>query len=600
MNLFRYLTKVLYILTGKKRELLFLLLVFTMTSVFEALGIGLINPFLGLAANPESIQQIAFLNWTYQKLGVQSSSQFIVILGLVIIAIFCIKSLLYFLSKFYIFRYSFLQQRKLISRLLTAYLSVSYSFHLGRNTAGLIKNIILESNNFLFYCILPLLDTIANSFVVLILLILLAKTNLFLLAMILVVLIPTFILFNSLGRKFKRWGQLRSDSYQEMICTINHSLGGLKETKIIGCESYFSEQMENYSQQYARAATLSESMNVMPRVIIETSIIVFLVIFLCISQIVFEQKMQELTGTLGVFAIASLRLMPSASQCLQALGSLRHGSHTIDILYLDLKEIERSEEVSLVQANSINSQKKSTNVNLNYREKIELKQVTYSYSNVEEAALKNISLKLKKGESIALIGKSGAGKTTLVDVILGLLQPQSGDILVDGVSIYKNIRSWQNLIGYIPQSIFLTDDTLERNIAFGVPDSSIDSQKLKKAIKAAQLQELIEQLPEGIKTEVGERGVRLSGGQRQRVGIARALYHEREILVLDEATAALDNETESLVTEAIKALAGSKTLIVIAHRLSTVDHCDRVYLLEKGRLIKSGSYQDVVLEKLGA
>ncbi|MGL5873062.1 MAG: ABC transporter ATP-binding protein [Xenococcaceae cyanobacterium] len=596
MNLFRYLTKVLYILTGRKRELLFLLLFFTLTSVIEALGIGLINPFLSLAANPDSIHKIPLLSWSYQKLGVQSPSQFIALLGSIIVAIFCTKALLYFLSKVYIVHYSYHQQRKLIFRLLKAYLNVSYSFHLNRNTAGLIKNIVLETTNFLFYCILPLLDAIANSFVILILLFLLAQTNLLLLAMILGVLLPTFILFNSLGSKFKRWGQLRSDSYQEIIRIINHGLGGLKETKIIGCESYFSQQIDTYSRQYARAATLAESLNVMPRVIIETSIIVFLVLFLCVSQIIFKQQMQELTGTLGVFAIASLRLMPSASQCLQAIGSLRHGSHTIDLLYLDLKEIERSEKTKSIESSSFYRQT-TTKANLTFDRQIELKQVTYSYSNLEEAALKNISVQLKKGESIALIGKSGAGKTTLVDVILGLLQPQSGDILVDGVSIYQDIRGWQNLIGYIPQSIFLTDDSLERNIAFGVPDSLIDSQKLQKAIKAAQLEELIEQLPEGIKTEVGERGVRLSGGQRQRVGIARALYHEREILVLDEATAALDNETESLVTEAIKALAGSKTLIMIAHRLSTVEHCDRIYLLEKGRVVKSGSYQEVVLEK---
>jgi ATP-binding cassette, subfamily B, bacterial PglK len=196
-----------------------------------------------------------------------------------------------------------------------------------------------------------------------------------------------------------------------------------------------------------------------------------------------------------------------------------------------------------------------------------------------------------------LIGKSGAGKTTLVDVILGLLIPQNGDIIVDGTSIYPDLRAWQNLIGYVPQSIFLIDDTLERNIAFGVPDQLIDRQKLDKAIIAAQLEELVEQLPHGIGTMVGERGVLLSGGQRQRVGIARALYHEREILVFDEATAALDNETEGLVTEAIKSLSGIKTMIIIAHRFSTIEHCDRIYQLDKGCLVKSGSYREVILEE---
>ena len=213
-------------------------------------------------------------------------------------------------------------------------------------------------------------------------------------------------------------------------------------------------------------------------------------------------------------------------------------------------------------------------------------------------ALNNVNFEIKEGDFTVLLGLNGAGKTTLVDVILGLLYPEGGEIMVDNVSIYKDIRSWQNLIGYIPQSIFLMDDTVEKNIAFGVPDHLIDGEKLNNAIKSAQLEELVEQLPNGIKTSVGERGVRLSGGQRQRIGIARALYHEREILVLDEATSALDNETEGLLNEAIKSLAGKKTLIIITHRLSTIEHCDNVYLLEKGRVSKSGSYQEVVMGNL--
>jgi ATP-binding cassette, subfamily B, bacterial PglK len=233
---------------------------------------------------------------------------------------------------------------------------------------------------------------------------------------------------------------------------------------------------------------------------------------------------------------------------------------------------------------------------MQFRESIVLDQVNYAYPSTSEVVLKNLSLSIQKGQAIALIGRSGAGKTTLVDIILGLLTPTQGDIQVDGESIYNDLRAWQNSIGYIPQSIFLMDDTLARNIAFGVPDRLIDYGRLDQAIQAAQLTELVADLPEGMETVLGERGVRLSGGQRQRVGIARALYHEREILVLDEATAALDNETEKLVNDAIKSLSGTKTLIIIAHRLTTIEHCDRVYLLEKGRVVKSGSYAEVVTE----
>lgn len=273
---------------------------------------------------------------------------------------------------------------------------------------------------------------------------------------------------------------------------------------------------------------------------------------------------------------------------MSSINGIRYSSHALDQLYFDFKELEdkKEEQLRFSQSKLLHAFRELAYLTGN----VSLEDVVYRYPNAEKNSLDSISLTIRKGESIGLIGKSGAGKTTLVDVILGLLVPQSGDITVDGVSIYTNIRSWQNMLGYVPQSIFLIDDTLRRNIAFGVPDHLIDENRLLRAIEAAQLSELVEQLSHGLETQLGERGVLLSGGQRQRVGIARALYHEREILVFDEATAALDNETEALVTEAIKSLSGIKTMIIIAHWLSTIEHCDRIYMLEKGQVIKAGSY----------
>jgi ABC-type multidrug transport system fused ATPase/permease subunit len=357
--------------------------------------------------------------------------------------------------------------------------------------------------------------------------------------------------------------------------------------------------MAREAQQFSKAESLFQSSQVLPRILIETALIVFIMLFISLSIIFFKQNMQEITEVIGVFAIASMRLIPASSQLLGAINQLKDSNYAVNMLYLDLKEIDKQ---GVNKPKKLNPQisssvglNKDQNRTMTFGNQIDLDRITYSYDNSSQLAVKDVSLTIKKGQSIALIGKSGAGKTTLADIVLGLLEPKTGDILVDGKSIYNNLRSWQNMIGYIPQSIFLIDDTIERNIAFGVLDQLIDPERMSKAIKAAQLEELIAQLPQGIKTEVGERGVRLSGGQRQRIGIARALYHEREILVLDEATSALDNETEGLISEAIKSLAGTKTLIIIAHRLSTVEHCDRVYLLEKGRLIKSGSYQEVVV-----
>jgi ABC-type multidrug transport system fused ATPase/permease subunit len=594
-----YFSQVLYVLEGKRKGLLLLLLIFALTSVLEALGIGLIGPFLAVASNPESIHKIFLLDWVYRQLELQSSTQFIPILGIGIATIFCLKSLLYFLSWVNIHQYSSKLNQSLISRLLNAYLAVPYTFHLNKNTASLIKNILVETSTFTGACILPLLKSAVNAIVLFCLFLVLAQTDLLLLVMIMGILLPIFIFFNLLGSKFKKWGKIKSESKQEMIRILNHGLGGLKETRVIGCESYFQKQMAREAQQFSKAESLFQSSQVLPRILIETALIVFIMLFISLSIIFFKQNMQEITEVIGVFAIASMRLIPATSQLLGAINQLKDSNYAVNMLYLDLKEIDKQ---GVNQPKKLNPQisssvglNKDQNRTMTFGNQIDLDRITYSYDNSSQLAVKDVSLTIKKGQSIALIGKSGAGKTTLADIVLGLLEPKTGDILVDGKSIYNNLRSWQNMIGYIPQSIFLIDDTIERNIAFGVLDQLIDPERMSKAIKAAQLEELIAQLPQGIKTEVGERGVRLSGGQRQRIGIARALYHEREILVLDEATSALDNETEGLISEAIKSLAGTKTLIIIAHRLSTVEHCDRVYLLEKGRLIKSGSYQEVVV-----
>jgi ABC-type multidrug transport system fused ATPase/permease subunit len=384
-----------------------------------------------------------------------------------------------------------------------------------------------------------------------------------------------------------------------MIRIVNHSLGGLKETRVIGCESYFVDRMDEQAKRYAIAMSSVLSFKIVPLTLVESLIITFLIGFASVI-LLLGQSTQGLTATLSVFAVASIRIIPTMNQFVRSISGIRSSSYSFDKLYHDLKELENLglQENAKQIARSLSNNTIDVEAEkplLPFNDNITLDRVSYRYPETSELALQDISIEIKKGQSIAFIGKSGAGKTTLIDVILGLLTPESGDIRVDDRSIYQDIRAWQNLIGYIPQSIFLTDDTIERNIAFGVPDELIDSQRLDKAIKAAQLTNLIEQLPDGINTQVGERGVRLSGGQRQRIGIARVLYHEREILVLDEATAALDNETEYLVTEAIKALSGTKTMIFIAHRLSTIEHCDCIYSIEKGRIVKSGSYGDVVL-----
>ncbi len=599
----RYLSKFLYVLPAKKISLVLLLILFTFVSSLEVVGIGLIGPFISLASNPDAvIQQNDWIRWIYNQLGLTQASQMVALIGAVVILIFCFKSLMSWSIQSYIFKYSYIQRGRLVSKLMRSYLDAPYTFYLTKNSAHLIDHVVGETTKFANSVLSTLLSSTANLFTLIAISILLCIASPLAVVSLVFMVAPLVLLFNLFREKMQFWGKELYEANQGMIRSVNHGLGAFKETRVIGCGSYFEEDCATQAERFANASIGFYAFKLSPRYITEAMLVVFLVGFTSIS-LFLNQNMEELTSTLSIFALASIRLIPAFSNLASGISSIKNSSYALNQLYSDLKELEniendknqeleaRSNLVQKLEHQQVLKEDKS----FRFNHQVVLEQVTYSYPNASEIALEKISLTLEKGKSIAFIGKSGAGKTTLADVILGLLTPQSGDIQVDGQSIYSNLRLWQNLIGYIPQSIFLTDDTIERNIAFGVPDHLINSERLDKAIQGAQLKDVIDNLPDGVKTRVGERGVRLSGGQRQRVGIARALYHERDILVLDEATSALDNETESLVTEAIQSLSGSKTMIIIAHRLTTVQDCDCIYRMEKGKIIQSGSYREVVL-----
>ena len=600
-----YIVKFLYILSDDKKYLFLLTFAFILISLMDTISIGIIGPFINLALHPDNIAQSTWFNRAYLSFNL-SVNQFLAYLGLLIIIIFCSKSVISFFTQFYIFRLSYRQKGNLANRLLSAYLRAPYTFHLTKNSAQIISRIVAETQVFSHGIMVALMTLLSNFFVILLLTILLCMTNIIAIVAVAASVLPLLILLHFFKHKLKNWGEKTAKANQAMVRIINHGLGGIKETKIIGCEPYFEQQLAKQSNIYAHVSSASQTFSIAPRIIIEAFLIVILIgcisLYLGLNDNIQTQNGQDITSVVSIFALASVRLKPAIVSTIKSITSLRNGSYILDKLYLDLKEVENLELVSKSKYSfSQNAEQLPrddndlSNQTMSFFNQIVLNSLNYRYPNALQSALEDISVTINKGESIALIGKSGAGKTTLVDVILGLLQPQQGDIQVDGHYIYPNLRNWQNLVGYIPQSIFLIDDTLEKNVAFGVPEDLIDRPKLHQAIKAAQLEEVVANLPNGLKTIVGERGLLLSGGQRQRVGIARALYHEREILVLDEATAALDNETESLITEAITSLSGKKTLIIIAHRLTTVKHCDHIYLMEKGRIIKSGSYAEVVL-----
>lgn len=595
----QFASKFFYVLPSPNSKLVLLVFILIFNSFLEAVGIGLIGPFIKVASTPDIVHSIAPLEYIYKTFNVQSSSQFIPILGAIVAVVFCLRSLSYLFARAYIYHFCFRQNELLISKLLKAYLEIPYTFHLKCNTASIVKNILIEVSGFAQNCLLASLMAISNAIIAIALLILLANTSPLLLILILGSLIPMFLFLKIFRGKFARWGKDKSQSNQEMIRILNHSLGSIKETRIIGCEDYFNNQIQEQGKRFSRSSTFFHSSQVVPKILIESLLVIFVIAYISFYQIINQQSIEDLTAVLGVFAVAALRLIPATSQFAQAMGNIQNSSYTLDLLYKDLKAIGQEgggsalnhnyEQQGLAGLHDRQRHNKS-----GFLSEISLINVRYRYPGASDSAINDISLKIRKGQSVAFIGKSGSGKTTLVDIILGLLPLTQGDIQVDGRSIYRDLREWQNIVGYIPQSIFLIDDTVERNIAFGVPDHLIDPQRMSTAVRAAQLEELVRQLPEGIKTGVGERGVRLSGGQRQRIGIARALYHEREILILDEATSALDSETENQISESISSLAGKKTLIIIAHRLSTIQHCDHIYRLDQGKVSQSGHFIEVV------
>lgn len=588
----RYLAKVLYILPAQKSSFVFLILVFLLVSVLEVFGIGLMSPFITLSGNLDLIEQHAWLHTAYTLSGLPKKSHFVVLLGVLIITILCLKSWISWKAQSYVFQFSYWQQSQLISKLMGAYLDVPYYFLLGKNSATIIQNIIEETRKFANGVLITLLTTIANLIVALSLAILLCWTSVMAVLGMIAIALPLFILFKRFQDQLTYWGRESSQSNEAIIRIVHHGLGSIKETKMLGCKTYFEDQIATQADRYARAQGGFYAFKLAPRLIIEAVLVILLVGVISIL-LLQNHEIQQLIPALSVFAIASIRLIPASSNVAGGISLLRNTAYTVNKLYRDLKSMETATRESTDHTSTL-AQHMGHGHGLPFQHHIVLDAVTYRYPHAATPALQNISLTIRKGQSIALMGKSGSGKSTLVNVLLGLLVPEAGDIQIDHQSIYTNLNTWQHLVGYIPQSIFLTDDSIARNIAFGIPDAHIDRDRLMRAIATAQLKELIDDLPDGLQTRVGERGIRLSGGQQQRIGIARALYHQREILILDEATAALDHETESLVTEAIKTLSGTKTILLVAHRLTTVAHCDYVYVLDHGRMIKSGRYHDVV------
>ncbi|URR35325.1 ABC transporter ATP-binding protein/permease [Thermosynechococcus sp. HN-54] len=552
-------------------------------SIWEALGVGLVLPFIAIIEKPSRLNDLLFWRHSAVPLTPQEEYQWLLILSISFAVLFICKNLFIAGSNYLQLKFLNEKQRKFSVMLLRSYLFKPYTFHLQNNTAKLIQNANGETTNIFNNYLLPLLIIISESMIVFAIFTVIILSNPFVSIIVITVLgVLSFLFFRFFREKLKQVGAQRVHYAQKVVQSINQGLGGIKEVKVLGREQVFLDVYEQNLIEDRRANFFLNFINQLPRSYFET-LAVIAIILIIILTLIQRGSMTQVLPLISLFAAAAFRLLPSATRLMVSLNSVIFYSASVDIIYDDILEA-RSLEIHKAEPVAIKP----------FRDRLELIDVHYTYPNAARPALQGVSLTIKQGEMVGFVGSSGAGKTTIVDLILGLLEPSQGDIRVDGESIYQNLPQWQRQIGYIPQTIYLSDDTLRRNIAFGLADEAIDETAVWAAVEAAQLATFVRSLPDGLDTVVGERGVRLSGGQRQRIGIARALYHNPSVLIMDEATAALDNQTEAGVMDAIQALSGEKTIIMIAHRLSTVMECDRLYLMANGQVAAVGNYQELL------
>lgn len=450
-----------------------------------------------------------------------------------------------------------------------------YTFHLNKNISILQRSMQEDTDQFT-KGIIHMMEMVAEVCVCIAIGIYLYIVSKSITIIIVGLLILCLAIFSFISKKYSTaWGREGQIYKSKIYQWMNQSLGGIKEIKVLNREKSFIQQYDLYFSKYVRVLRLNRLIGVIPKYIIEMVCMTGLLLAI-IFKILFGQKdLLEFVPQLAVFAVAAFRLLPSVGKINEHLSAVLYAKPSLDLIYNDLMEVENLNEFKSVVDDSWKLQKG-----------IEVKNISYSYPDGEGDVIADASFAINKGDTVAFVGSSGAGKSTLVDILLGLLPPKYGKIYADGMNIFKNLSTWQKEIGYIPQTIYLSDDTIKSNVAFGVEENEIDNQAVINALQQSQLYDFVDGLPDGVETYVGDRGVRLSGGQRQRIGIARALYHNPEILVLDEATSALDSDTETAVMEAIDSLKGQKTILIIAHRLTTLKNADVVFEVIDGKCIQ--------------
>nr|WP_279615069.1 ABC transporter ATP-binding protein [Desulfonatronum thiosulfatophilum] len=541
---------------------------------------------MAVVTNPHVIETNQYLQMIYQRFEFTSANQFLIFIGIAVLILIVSSNLLRLVSMWFNTRFIHYCKANLSRKMLQFYMMQPYQFFLTRNTSNMGKNVLEEVSRVIYSVLQPILAIVARGTITVLIFAMLVAVDPVLALMVVLILGGSYaMIFISVRRGLDTLGKRRAQANRGRFQTASEALCGIKDLKIMGREKIFLDKFASYNRELAHTESRLAVITQAPKFALEAigfGGIVLIVVYFLFS----ASQTSEIIPLLALYAFAGYRLMPALQTLFTNVTTMRFNSAALDALLEDMQE----------KTGALDSPLLGQVERLPIIKEIVLEKVTYSYPQAADPVLHELGLRIEANTTVGFVGATGSGKTTTVDVILGLLAPQSGQLRVDGVLLDEDLMiRWQRNIGYVPQFIYLTDDTVARNIAFGVGESDLDLEAVERAARIANLHDFVtKELPHGYQTQVGERGVRLSGGQRQRIGIARALYHDPQVLILDEATSALDNVTEEQVMKDIQSLARKKTILMIAHRLSTVRDCDTIFMLDKGRLVASGSYDDLI------
>ena len=577
----RRILKKLMVLLDKRQKKQMVGIVFMMLigGVLESLGIAMIAPVMQIVLDPQEVEKSRILSAIYHGLNMTDSTQLAEFIMVGLILVFVVKNLFLYLLNVVQLRFVYTNQFATSRRMMINFMQRPYEYYLNADTSVIQRSITSDVNN-MYALILSCLQLTSEIIVFICLVAILLSQDAQMTICIALLLVAVLLIIKYVIKPVMvKAGQDNQDYYSGLYKWINESVTGIKEIKIACKENYFINGYADCGSGYVSAVQKYNLYNSTPRLLIETIAIAGMIGYMLIVM-ASGRGLSDLLPQLTVLAAAAARLLPSANRINNYLTSIAY----FEPFLMNVSDnLQKEIHDGSISYNSEDYRKKTEVEKLPVTKSIDLVDISYRYPNTDKLILDKASMSIPVGKSVGIVGMSGAGKTTIVDVLLGLLKPENGNIYADGTDVMKNYRSWLKNVGYIPQTIFMVDSTIRKNVAFGYADEDIDDEKVWQALKEASLDTFVRSLPEGLDTQIGERGIRLSGGQRQRIGIARALFEDPEVLVLDEATSALDNETEAAIMESINKLHGKKTLIIIAHRLQTIEKCDMVYSIKDGK-----------------